>query len=572
MPAYTTGFVQPPGAAPLTPEEEEEQNRRADIGSTASTLLSVTSPVVALGRAAFAEDEPAAAAAAPKPGQAPPVPGVGSPAQPTPVTPPAIPGSGTAAAPLITQRGPGGTSVQLPLTGGTELEQSTSRGSTTRSSRTVSKEERQAQADQEAVAREQVKNAEEKKKVLIDAAREEQTSKDALQAVAAAKQQDADQRLQAYEAEIKRRQSIADQTETEYKAQLQDFQQTDPRKRFWAKQDTGEKLTAGLSMLLGIVGGLKDGTNVGAERILKAIDADTARAREVLEAKERMVDRTRGDVTTAKNDIARHKDLIDLRSAVAKERVLAEADARAAKLGIPKAAIEGNEGILKIRESAAADRLKLEQSRATQVQNEQSWSRVSTNAGGGPAGQDKPLAKWSGAEKEAEGFAQRMHSAAQQMDQFKYNPRDLALIRREAGFEGSLGPKANAVRQFITGRLFEQLSPEGKKRWVAEQEFARANLRRESGAAISIGETLAETESVGERPGDTPETLGMKKQQRALKVRATGIASGRPTYWDGITRETATQAAVGAPPAGARPGKVNGKPAWIFPDNTYELR
>lgn len=489
-------------------------------------------------------------AVVPLPGSSEPAPrsaGVKKPGTDTPIAP--LP-SNIQGGPSITQRGPGGTTVNLPLAAGADLEQSTSRGSTSRSQREVSKAEREAEKDQDSVRFEQVNNAEQKKQVLINQAKDDQIQQDALQAVAAAKEKDTNDRLNQYEAEVAKRQAIADATETEYKQRLVDWEQRDPKKAFWAKKDTGEKLTAGLSMLLGIVGGLKDGSNVGAERILKAIDADTARAKDVLGAKEKMVASTKGDVQTAKDDIKRHKDLIDLRSAVAKDRVVAEAEARAARLGIPKAEIVGNEGILAIKESAAADRLKLEQSRAATVQQEQGWSRATTNTGGGPAGQDKPLAKWSGAEKEAEGYAQRMASASGEMDKYKYSPADVQSLQNAALQEAVVPKGANAVLNRVIGQVFQRLSPEGKKRWLAEQEFARANLRRESGAAISIAETLSEIEQVGERPGDTGDTLAQKRQQRLMKLRATGISSGRPQYWEGVTKEQAAAPATVAPKEG----------------------
>lgn len=555
-----------PGLLPPDANMDEEERKRLKAEADANfeagqqrmaTGLKVLAPVTALAKpiGEMIEGEPAQAAEPPPGPNAAPAPR----APGAPPTPAAIPNTGA----TITQRGPGGTSVSLPLTGGSELDQRTSRGSRTETRREVTAAERAAQAQGEQVTREQVQNAEEKKNLLMEVAREEQANKDALAHVAATKEKDATDRMAAYEAEIARRQGIADQTETEYKAQLQDFQQTDPKKRFWSKQDTPAKLQAGLSMLLGVFGGLKDGSNVGAERIIKEIDADTQRTRDALEAKERMLDRARGDVRTAKDDIHRQKELIDLRSAVAKERVLAEADALGAKYGISKAEIEGNEGILKIRESAAADRLKLEQSRAATVQKEQSWSNVTTNAGGGPAGADKPLAKWSQGEKEAEGFASRMMKAHEDMGRFQYNARDVQMIKDAAWRESTLPKWMQATNDYVRGTFFQKLSPEGKKRFLAEQEFARSNLRKESGAQISMAETLSEIEGIGERPGDNADTRAMKNQQRLLKVRGTGIASGRPSYWDGVIREQATRQAPSANP------QIEEAKAWLLANPTH---
>lgn len=480
--------------------------------------------------------------------------------------------------PTITQRGPGGTSIEMPL-GSSDIDQSTSRGSKSTSKRGVSKAEREAEADLTGVRFDQVNNAEQQKQNLIDAAKADQVKQDALQVVAAAKEKDTNDRLAGYEAEIKRREAIANQTEAEYKAQLQDFQQTDPKKRFWAKQDTTEKVTAGLSMLLGIVGGLNDGSNVGAERILKAIDADTARAKDVLEAKERMVERTRGDVTTAKDDISRHKSLIDLRSAVAKERVVAEAEQRAARLGIPKAEVEGNAGMLLIRESAANDRLKLEKDRAAQVNYEQSWSRVTTNANGGLGPNGKPLAS------EAADRVGLLNGGLDNLNRLesiiKENPNawneyraNMANWKQAEAADKIPGAKQLRAAGQATGMV--NVSPDQGLKSLAAKEIHRLNEELKSALAKARGGaiTAADADAIEREQAmlsTTPkEFLGSIQRSREKFNRNKAIImGGRPDPY----APPPPSSVVPPEPAqgGARRGKVNGAPAMIFPDGTYTL-
>ena len=458
-----------------------------------------------------------------------------------PVRPKAAPPPAAAPDPAVVTTRAGNVSVQTPLSPGADLSQTTSRGSKSVNQREVTKEEKAHQAEIATLEAKALERAE-----MIE--KERTARANAIAAVEATKAAELALELKNHEIVVNRRIAVADQADKETKAAYAQAHRN-PKERFWADKTTGEKVTAGISLLLGIVGGLTDGSNVGAERIEAALKADEARHRQIVDDKEKILERSRGDVTATLAQLRSKKELIDWKYGSIRESIIADADARARRLGISEEDLLKNPGRQAVLDAAAARKQKYLESIAPTVQREQAWSKMSTSAdGGGPGGGvDKPPQKWNGEEKKAEGFAQRMAAAHGDMSKFQYSPSDVRAIQT-AVLQEQIAPKGlNAGINFIRGDVFKRLSPEGKKRFLAEQEFARANLRRESGAAIGLQEQQSEIEQVGERPGETPETRAMKQQQRLLKVRAVGISSGRPSYWEQQTGQMAQATAPQAP-------------------------
>lgn len=490
------------------------------------------------------------------------------------------PEPGAAPVATVTSRA-GGTTLETPLAPGGDIEQKTVRNAQTRSRVELAPGEKESQRDLQYTNEQMKDSAREMRDQAVAQAEAESQAADALRDLQAIRAGDVARHSEAAENEIARRQGIAGQAEEDWKRALSESETA--KKTFWSRQDTDTKVRAGISLLLGIVGGLTDGSNVGAERIRQAIKDDSADFAQRAKNKLDILERSKGNVEDAKKDLRWKLELVDLRTAAALDSTAAMAVARAKKLGIKDAEIQGNQKILQLQQEAQDLRQKWLEGQRTKVESEFAQSRVVTDAGPGAAAGDKPMQKWSQGEKEADGYAQRMARASGDMDRYKYNPGDMQVIQNAKLQEQLLGTKGvgPAVIGRVLGSTFQRLSPEGKKRFLAEQDFARAVLRKESGAAIGIAEQEAEIEGIGERPGDNPDTLAQKRAQRVGRIQAVGTSSGRPGYWSQQAQHMGPQGSAPTTPGaahlnatgggGGRRGKVNGKPAVIYPDGTYEL-
>lgn len=289
------------------------------------------------------------------------------------------PPSPSPGATMTTRAGP--VSVQTPIAPGADLSQSTSRGGKTTSQRQVSAEEVEHQKKIADLEKKSLEEAE-----LIDRERAAKANSEAV--VAAARDADTQWQLNQHEAEIQKRQAAADAADQEYRRDYKEWRR-DPKKRFWANKDTGDTLSAGVSLLLGLVGGLSDGSNVGAERIEKAIDAEETKYRQIVDDSLAILNRSKGDVEKAKASWNQKKELIDVKYASILGSIVADADARARRLGISEEEMLKNPGRQKLLEAQAARQQKWFESTSANVQNEQAWSRM--NAGTGTGANGKPL-------------------------------------------------------------------------------------------------------------------------------------------------------------------------------------
>lgn len=544
-------------AAAAAAFEEEERKRRASAPPSpilGELTAAASEPVTLTGLRQASMGGPPAVAESPKP-------------------PPAPNG------PTVTSRA-GGMSVDVPVPAGQDVVQTTGTGGKSRSYVEPTKEEAKLREERDKEDQNAIEAQEKRNAHAVQVAEDARIAAEQKAAILAKAEEDQKKELEAYNAEVARREQDARQETDNHAKALADWQGA--RQTFWARKDTADKVGAGLSLILGVFGGVNDGRNVGAERIEKAIEADSDQYKQVLEQRKQILERSRGDVKEAKADIDRRIKMLDLRTAAALDRAAAEAEARGKRLGLDEAALTSNEGILKLRQGALDRRQKYQEGLRSTVKNEQAWSKVTvtggTGAGGLPGGGEKPLEKWSGDEKKAEGFAQRMESAYAQMQQNNYSREDMEVIQNGALQESLLPQKASAIVDRYRGTVYKRLSPEGKKRFLAEQEFARANLRRESGAAISLKEQMDEIEGVGERPGETPDTRAQKQANARGKIAATGFSSGRPLYWQNRANELA--AGGGAPagggvpagiPSGAVMGTYKGKRGYRFGNQFYPM-
>lgn len=145
-----------------------------------------------------------------------------------------------------------------------------------------------------------------------------------------------------------------------------------------------------------------------------------------------------------------------------------------------------------------------------------------------------PAGKITEGERNASGFYQRMVSANEEM-------------RRLEG--GGFDP-ANRRDYYTAGGEF--LNPlattEGQQYRQAQDNWLRANLRKESGAAIGVAEMDQERKNYFPIPGDGPEVIAQKMRNRTVTERAMRSAAG-----GGLPPE---EGAAPSASAGPKPGEV----------------
>lgn len=122
-----------------------------------------------------------------------------------------------------------------------------------------------------------------------------------------------------------------------------------------------------------------------------------------------------------------------------------------------------------------------------------------------------PAGKLTEGERNAAGFYQRMVSANQEMERLS-----------QAGYQPN-------VRDMVsTGSTWTNFAatPEGQQYYQAAMNWVRANLRKESGAAIGVDEARQEIRNYFPMPGDSKEVIEQKKRNRQTTEKAMRAAAG----------------------------------------------
>lgn len=185
--------------------------------------------------------------------------------------------------------------------------------------------------------------------------------------------------LKKYDDDVAWAKTQADAESARHKQMLQDFD--NPRNGFWARSTTPQKIQGGVALLLGIFGGAKDGSNVGAERIAQAIAEDRADRRQRIMDQLEIVSRSRADVRDTVASLSTRLHMVDLSTADALDAAAAQAEAKAKRLGIADADIAGNQGLLKLRDQALKIREAWAKDVAPTVKDD--WRTKKSGGGGG---------------------------------------------------------------------------------------------------------------------------------------------------------------------------------------------
>lgn len=115
------------------------------------------------------------------------------------------------------------------------------------------------------------------------------------------------------------------------------------------------------------------------------------------------------------------------------------------------------------------------------------------------------------------GYAKRMADSKKYIDAF-----EKTMVK-----QGSKLPTANQIIDFrAKGKLPNEFQGEGWRRYMqAQEDYVTANLRKESGAAISDDEFIRESSKYFAKPGDGADVLTQKKQSRDTSTEALKLAS-----------------------------------------------
>lgn len=119
-------------------------------------------------------------------------------------------------------------------------------------------------------------------------------------------------------------------------------------------------------------------------------------------------------------------------------------------------------------------------------------------------------------ERNAGGYAARMVEATKLLDKFEEKGR--ATYKTDA-----LGGVPLVGRALQTSAM----TKDQQQYRQAQEDWVRAKLRKESGAAIGVDEMQNEIATYFPQPGDLPETVAQKRQARAVATQAMLQSAGR---------------------------------------------
>ena len=119
-------------------------------------------------------------------------------------------------------------------------------------------------------------------------------------------------------------------------------------------------------------------------------------------------------------------------------------------------------------------------------------------------------------ERNAGGYAARMVEASKLLDQFEGKGRSTYKTDALGGVP-------------LVGRALQTsaMSAEQQQYRQAQEDWVRAKLRKESGAAIGQDEMAREISAYFPEPGDRPENIAQKRQARDVANRAMVQSAGR---------------------------------------------
>lgn len=406
---------------------------------------------------------------------------------------------------------------------------------------------------------------------------------------------------------VERGVQYVEQAMTNWRTKVDAYEKA-PIESYWADKTTGDKVIAGIALAFGALGaGLtgfagKSTGNLAAEQLNRNIDAHFARERQRIERLKDSVAMARTgilDARQAKNELLDDTDATEL---AAWKAVEARGVASMKAQGVPTAEIAAHKGILDAQlkqqaihdakqrqteqDAIAAEKHRAEMARmAAQTRLDDARAaallRKGTGKPGAKGGKAGPWTPGSGKanpefrsevtgkpatdmERDADAYASRM---SEQLGIIKSLPTPGNLDREQfrkfvaeqVQAEASPGIDLLSKRLGLRKTLEQRLSPEGRAYFQALTEFTAANLRKESGAAISAKEYQDAFQRFGAQLGDSAADNKRKISAAEGAAMDAGQRSFRPTYHKGKIKGETPAAAAAAP---ERPADVDPKAVW----------
>lgn len=409
------------------------------------------------------------------------------------------------------------------------------------------------------------------------------------------------ERARIEQAHAAERQRVADEQnkviaakQAEHDAKAAQYSKTE-LKDFWADKSTGQKVAAAFAVALSGLGnafqaraGMGAGKNGAMEVLNKAVEDDR-------QLQLQRIAKMRDDVAMARTGIADAREAkraliedTEAKYSAARAKIETDLAARMSKLLPDQAAVNTNADLVKLRESNNEKELTRVQGLRDHVTS--TWSKQQTlmdpamvaamrgGASANPALNSEYTGKAaSDKERENDAFATRMATSFQDMYGGKPPSKEDIKAYRAYLVEQDLAernPKIDYAAKLVGLRksLEQRLSPEGRRFFGAFNEFAGANLRKESGAAISPKEVMQLGDRILPAPGDTPEDTKRKRETARQLTLGTARQSHRPTFYEQQLNGGGQQTPTAQAPqtGGVRIKLKNGMVGIKYPDGTFE--
>ncbi len=357
---------------------------------------------------------------------------------------------------------------------------------------------------------------------------------------------------------------------------------------FWDDKSTGKKASILLGLALGGLGaaisGQGDRPSLAKQALDKEVDRFDKNERQKIELqRQKWVD---SGVPLAQAEKQRDAALVDLehKKAGLLGAMRAEAEAKLAENGGATAKVETDLTVQKLRKDEEIQKAKaasaatgyVEQDLAREVGKRAQVTSTHTlvdpelakgGAARGGAGYvsevtGKPA---SNDERQADSFAERM---ANQLAATKNLP-PLSAKGRQAirnylveQKRAEASPTVNYLATLggLRTTLESRLSDTDRAHWQALNEFTSANLRRESGAAISAGEMSAAFDRFAPVTGDKGQDAARKRKAQEDVAMGAARSSYRPSHWEQQIKGGGPQA-PGA--GGGQGGQMQGRQVQV---------
>jgi hypothetical protein len=334
----------------------------------------------------------------------------------------------------------------------------------------------------------------------------------------------------------------------------------DGGKSYWEDKGTAAHVASALMAGIGqFAAALTGGPNAALDTINRAIDRDAAMKRETtqrkLEAlgiKGAQLDK---HMAMAETEIANNKSAL-------LESLAAARGVRLAQNNVGGA--EAEKDVLKagLDRRAAAERLQAEEKLRHVISIDSNGPRqqaAQAKLAQLSTGQDKAVGSKdvNDNERSKDNFLGRAMGEAKRLADPKlpaYSDRDYREIERWRAKVSEIGDttpgKFFGNLSAINGDIRKRLSPEGRARFDAEQGWAEAILRPDSGAAINAGEYVSKVGGIQAGPRENGDQRRARSDRMLEQMAGVATQTFRPRYWGEKLHE------IGGIPNKLSPGEI----------------